>query len=195
MPLVSHLFLCIYIPLDDIAAYFVGKTLIEVPYNFVLLLMFYGLLYFLIDLQGDFLSFVFISWALALSCNSLALVLGVMISSITSVTELASLIFIPQLLFAGFYIRTEQIPEILRWAQYLCQAKYGMNLALYTEFRASLPSCQTSDLAAMNCAGVLESNNIHSKDIGLYIGSLLILFVGYRIIAVLILYQKAKKFY
>ena len=35
-----------------------------------------------------------------------------------------------QMLFAGFFIRTSQIPVFLRWAQYVCVLKYSINLLL-----------------------------------------------------------------
>ena len=35
-------------------------------------------------------------------------------------------VFVPQLLFAGFFIQAEQIPVWLRWAQYTCALKYGI---------------------------------------------------------------------
>ena len=73
---------------------------------------------------------------------------------------MAPALFVPQLLFAGFFIRTAQvprysshlplplprtptpypypypvqIPEWLSWVQYLCGLKYGMNLFILNEF-------------------------------------------------------------
>lgn len=159
------------------------------------MLLFYSFFYFLMDLQGRFIYFVVISWLVAISCNSLALMLGVSVSKASTVTELASLVFIPQVLFSGVYVSTENIPKVIRWTQYFCSMKYGMNLALYNEFHASIPSCKSDATSAANCEAILTGNNIHAEDIPLYLGVLVILFVGYRILAILILYQKAKKFY
>ena len=41
------------------------------------------------------------------------------------------------MLFAGFFVRTDQIPVYLRWAQYLCSLKYAMNVLTIVEFGAS----------------------------------------------------------
>ena len=55
--------------------------------------------------------------------------------------ELSPLLFVPQLLFAGFFIKTDQIPVFLRWAQYLCSLKYAINLILCIEFDVGNDSC------------------------------------------------------
>ena len=52
--------------------------------------------------------------------------LGCAVSDVKSVTELSSLLFIPQVLFAGFYTRIDQIPVFLRWAQYLYVTKVSV---------------------------------------------------------------------
>ena len=43
------------------------------------------------------------------------------------VQTVIELLFIPQILFAGFFIRTTFIPVFLRWAQWLCSLKYTVN--------------------------------------------------------------------
>ena len=54
--------------------------------------------------------------------------LGCAIADIKTAMETFPILFVPQLLFAGFFIKTEQIPVFLRWAQYLCSLKYSINL-------------------------------------------------------------------
>jgi hypothetical protein len=112
---------------------------------------------------------------------------------VKDVTELAPLLFVPQMLFAGFYIRTSQIPIFLRWAQYLCALKYTMNLFLLVEFDTSLPSCQGG--AKPNCESVLEKNDIKRKDFWIYALILAALFVGFRALGAVILVKKSTRFY
>ena len=60
--------------------------------------------------------------------------LGCAVGDVSQVTELAPVIFVPQLLFAGFFIQTDKIPIFLRWAQYLCGIKYvNMGICEYVE--------------------------------------------------------------
>ena len=76
-------------------------------------------LYWLIDFQGNFILFVLISWGLGLASSSIAVVMGCALTNVKDVTEMSPILFVPQILFAGFFIRISQIPVFLRWAQYL----------------------------------------------------------------------------
>merc|ERR1711964_58184 len=59
-----------------------------------------------------------------------------LIGAIASNTEFALLgipiIFVPQVLFSGAFVDLDTIPEWIRWAQWLCTLKYGVNLAAST---------------------------------------------------------------
>lgn len=94
--------------------YFLSKVVIELPLTFTQSLLQWILLYWMMDLNGSFIFFVLESWILGLASSSVALGLGAAVSNVKDVTELAPLLFVPQLLFAGFFIRTSQIPVFLR---------------------------------------------------------------------------------
>ena len=122
--------------------YYASKIAIELPLTFLQIIVQYLLVYYMIGFKGPYINFVLSSWGLALASSSVALCLGAAVPNVKQVTELAPLLFVPQLFFAGFFIHTSQIPIFLRWAQYLCGIKYTMNLILLTEFNRDLPSCQ-----------------------------------------------------
>lgn len=153
----------------------------------------YILVYFLVNMQGPFFQLVAINWGLGVASASVAVLLGCAVSDVKDVTELSPLLFVPQLLFAGFFVRTSQIPVYLRWAQYLCGMKYAMNLILITEFNPSLPSCD--GLAQPQCQGVLSNNNVVESRWWIYMLLLMVLFVAFRVGGALILIEKAKRFY
>ena len=54
---------------------------------------------------------------------STALMIGCLASNVEVAIQASPAIFVPQILFAGFFIQAEQIPVWLRWAQYLCSLK------------------------------------------------------------------------
>jgi len=37
-------------------------------------------------------------------------------------------VFVPQLLFSGFFISIDSIPVCVRWARYLCSLTYALSL-------------------------------------------------------------------
>ena len=45
----------------------------------------------------------------------------------------------PQFFFAGLFVKTELIPEYLRWIQYICPLKYGVNLMVILELDPDAP--------------------------------------------------------
>lgn len=176
-------------------AYFLSKLVVEIPLNFVQTLEAYILTYFLVGMQGNFILIVLAAWGLGMCSCSVAVFMGCSVGDVKSVTELAPLMFVPQMLFVGFFIRTSLIPVFLRWAQYLCSLKYAMNLVILTEFRLTSPSCTSSPQAYMNCKSLIESNDIDQDQYYIYILLLFGLFAVFRIAAAIILQQKAKKFY
>lgn len=178
-----------------ILAYFLSKIVIEIPITFLQMLLQYIIAYFMIDLQGNFIFIVLAAFGLGMVSNSVAMGLGCLIPDVKDVTEMAPLAYVPQILFAGFFIRTSQIPIFLRWAQYLCGMKYAMNLIIMTEFRVTSDSCQTSPEAIANCQNLIELNDIKPKYFYIYIIILAILCIGFRILGGIVLLQKAKRFY
>jgi len=125
--------------------------------------------------------------------GSLAVCLGCAVPHAKNVTEMGPLLFVPQLLFAGFFVRISQIPLFLQWVQYLCSLKYAMNLALIAEFNGGLKSCQGA--ASNNCELVLSSNQIVVEDWPLYVLLLVALFVVFRLLGAIVLMKKASRFY
>ena len=174
-------------------AYFISKTLTEMPLTLAQACSQYLLAYFLCGFQGNAGYMILISWGLGAASASVACALGCAVADVKSVQEMAPLLFVPQLLFAGFFIQTSQIPVFLRWAQYLCGIKYAMNLLLLTEFNPANASCQGG--AKIPCATVISANDIQSDMWWAYVIILAALFVGFRVIAAFILVHKAKRFY
>jgi hypothetical protein len=184
-----------FVFVDGIKAYFMNKIAIQIPVVFIQMVFAFLLDYFLMDLQGNFIFLVLIGWGLGMVAVSVALCLGCVAPNVKDATELVPLAFLPQILFAGFFIRTSQIPAFMRWAQYLCGLKYAMNLSIMTEFRVTSPSCNTDDNARTNCENLLDVNDIHPKDFWLYIILLFVLFLFFTNVGALLLYEKGKRFY
>eukprot|EP01040_Poterioochromonas_malhamensis_P008710 gene8710-9429_t len=178
-----------------IPAYFLSKVALEIPIVFLQMVVAYCVSYFLMDLQGSFIYLVLISWGLGMSSCSIAMGLGCLVPNVKNVSELVPLAYIPQMLFAGFFIRTSQIPVFLRWAQYLCGIKYAVNLALLVEFRPSSSQCNVSTAARKNCENILRVNDVEAEDAYIYIILIFVLFIVFRILGAIVLYYKAKKFY
>lgn len=177
------------------SAYFLSKMICELPLAFLQTLAQYLVAYFLIAMNGNFFLFVLIGFGNGLAASSIALLLGCIVPDAKVVTELSPLLFVPQLLFCGFFIRTSLVPVFLRWAQYLCSLKYSLNLVLLTEFASSNDNCRESAAALDNCKSVLDANDIKKEDTHIYVILLILIFFVFRSFGCYALVQKSKRFY
>jgi len=178
-------------------SYFFSKILVELPLNFVQALVAYLVHYWAIGFGGNFILMVLVNFGLSVASSSVAVLLGCAVTDVKTVTEFLSPIFVPQLLFAGFFIRIDQIPVWLRWAQWLCSLKYSLNLLILLEFS----DCDTEvpadggPSASELCADLIEGNEVEGdlffRDILVLIG----LIVFFRLVALYILVNRAKSIY
>lgn len=79
------------------------------------------------------------------------------------------------------------MPVFLRWCEWLCALKYASNLALITEFGDNCRQGYEEE-----CDALLEQNDIKKDQWWLYVTILLALFLGFRTIAAISLYLRAR---
>lgn len=101
------------------------------------------------------------------------------------------MLLVPQILFLGLFIRIDQMPIWLQWAQYLCATKYSLNLAMIVEFDPALAVNQTNKIEFEN---LLTFNQVNRSDAWLYSLILIAIFAGFRLISLVLLNEKAKSF-
>jgi ABC-type multidrug transport system permease subunit len=176
-------------------AYFISKAMVELPLAFLQTLCAYGLIHPLLKLQGDFMQLATSAWGLGIASSSVAVVLGCSVPDVKAVAELAPAVFVPQILFSGFFVRIEQIPVYLRWAQYLCALKYCLNLIFLIEFDDCEKGSNNKVAAKAACDGLFEANDIERSSWRTYIVVLFCLFAGFRLLGAHVLMKKAQSFY
>mmetsp|Transcript_14598 Transcript_14598/g.55151 ORF Transcript_14598/g.55151 Transcript_14598/m.55151 type:complete len:132 (-) Transcript_14598:137-532(-) len=104
--------------------------------------------------------------------------------------EFISPIFVPQLLFIGFFVRVEDIPIFLRWAQWLCSLKYAAALLVLIEFDE-----ECTEAEAQTCADLRSDNDVDRDLWWLYIVLLIVLILVLRTAAMFVLVNKSKTVY
>lgn len=104
-------------------AYFFSKTLVELFLTFFQSGVVWLVVYWIVKVQGNILYMILLNWTLGMVASSTSLMIGCLVSDIKTAVQLSPAVFVPQLLFAGFFIKIEQIPVFLRWVQYLCSLK------------------------------------------------------------------------
>lgn len=170
-------------------AYFLSKF----PKELFVCLLQSGILvlvsYFLVAFKGNFV-FIWLSIALlGLSVSSCAMLLGAVASDVKVAIQLSPLILVPQLLFSGFQLPISQIPEWLRWAQYLCSLKYAVSLFNIIEF--DQPDVPYDIYNRVQIDQFLKEQETDPKLWYIYVVVLLVIFLGFRLLALLALALKA----
>ena len=105
--------------------------------------------------------------------------------------QMLPVLFVPQLLFAGFFVTPELMPDWLGWARYLFALTYSVRIGLVEEFGDGCGSEQ----ADVMCEGLLESVEADPDDTWWNWLILVLLFVAFRSLALFVLRQKATKFF
>ena len=147
--------------------------------------------YFMVGFVSNFGVLLAICYTLAMTSTALAVLLGCAVEDPKLGQEMLPILFVPQMLFAGFFVTPDLIPVWLRWAQYLCSLTYSVRLALVEEFSY----CGPNPDAQRNCNQLLNNVNAYADDTWWYWLVLVCLFVGFRVGALFILRWKATKFY
>ncbi len=163
--------------------YFLSKQAVELPMNLLTCVIVWLINYWICGFQGNFICLVFSCWALMISTGSFAYLLSSMCSTLKEVQELCSVFLTPQFMFAGYFISISQIPIALRRFQYIAVLKYAINLLSVAELGGEL----CDDIHRPQCKAVLKKNEIEEDDFALYIYILLGLFLGLRLLSLVIL--------
>lgn len=176
------------------APYFIAKSMVELPQTFLNAAITWAAAYFLMGLQGSFIMYVLIFWLTGIAAASTALLVGCIASNAEVGQQAAPAVFVPQLLFAGFFIQAEQIPLWLRWAQYTCALKYGMKLNIMNEFGAETIKDWPLE-QQMAVTKFIYMNEINVDHGWIYAGILLAIVAVVRMLSVFALAKRAAAFF
>lgn len=176
----------------SVPAYFLSKTIVEVVVAILQVSALVLITYWVLGFKA-FFAMVFALWLLAISAGSLALWIGCLVTSATSAVQLGPLVTVPQILFSGIFLKSDQLKIPLRWFQYLCVLKYSTNLACIGEF-GSLEVKLEIGGQPVTYAGTtfLEGQDIDKDLWWLYVTMLLAIFFIFRFSAMLSLWRKGQ---
>lgn len=91
----------------------------------------------------------------------------------------------------GFFIRISQIPVWLQWVQYVVSTKYSLDLSVLTVFN---PASASTPAVAASWKELLDANDIRLSMAWLYVLILVAIFVGFRVISMVVLTTRAVTF-
>jgi ABC-type multidrug transport system permease subunit len=175
----------------SVLSYFLARLTVEASLTAVQVLLSCVISYFLISFTSGFGMFYITIYALAMASTALAVLLGCAIEDPKLGQEMLPILFVPQLLFAGFFVVPELIPVWLRWARYLCSLTYAIRILLVEEFGNG---CGGGE-ADINCQNTLDFVGADPDETWWNWLALVSLFVVLRLLALIVLRKKALKFF
>mmetsp|Transcript_6575 Transcript_6575/g.17034 ORF Transcript_6575/g.17034 Transcript_6575/m.17034 type:complete len:620 (+) Transcript_6575:22-1881(+) len=172
--------------------YFLSKTVVELPKSFIVAAITWLVSYWIIGLHGPIMYFILGLWLMSVAAASTALLLGCVSSNVEVALQASPAIFVPQILFAGFFIKSSQIPEALRWLEYLCSLRYGINLFLVNEFGPETTE-SWSPAQRLSASDLLKMNEINPDLWWVNVVVLLGIIIVFRITGIILLSRRANR--
>lgn len=175
----------------SVFSYFLSRLTMEALITGLQVFVMCIITYFMISFQAPFAIFYAVVYSLAMASTALAVLLGCAVEDPKLAQEMLPILFVPQMLFAGFFVAPELIPSWLRWARYLCTLTYAVRIMLVAEFDRDCGSVEAND----NCDTLLMNVDADPDETWWNWLVLVALFLCFRLLALVILKSKASKFF
>ncbi|XP_071156888.1 protein white-like [Mytilus edulis] len=188
--------------------YYLSKSITELPALIILPTLFVSILYWMAGLYYNVESFLIccgISILVANTAASFGMIISTLSSSATMALAVAPPLLIPLMLFGGFFVQNDTIPDWLLWLKYLSWFQYSnevLNINQWSDIDHI--DCKNVTVALNSTVGtpsrcfttgsqVLESLSFDEDNWYLDFGLISALFVGFRIVSFIILVIRAKR--
>ncbi|VFQ92907.1 unnamed protein product [Cuscuta campestris] len=168
-----------------LSSFFVARTACDLPMELVLPTAFVLITYWMAGLKPaplNFLSTLFVILLCVLVCESLGLAIGAFMMDQKAAATFGSVVMLSFLLAGGFYVR--QVPYFVAWIKYISIGQYTFKLLLEAQFKPEETYRCSSE---GGICGVKNHPSIEKVDLGKHVTfsvlALLIMLVGYRVLA------------
>lgn len=175
----------------SVVSYFLSRLTVEAVITAVQILASCLVSYWLISFRSNFGMFFLNVYTLAMASTALSVALGCAVEDPKMANQMLPILFVPQLLFAGFFVAPALMPSWLSWARYLFALTYSVRVALVLEFGDGCGS-ETADIM---CENLMESVDADPDESWWYWMAMAAIFVIFRSLALFTLRRKATKFF
>jgi len=188
-------------------AYFVSKTLFELPVMGGSYIVIIAAVYGLMDLRANPAFLVLEVLLLSTASSSIVFCLSAWASTPEQAYAMSPIAQIPQFAFAGILLPNEMIPISLRWIKWICPLYYGMNMMALSEWEdtyrefdeCSAKANGTIEVMMQSCPGtVTEVQALKSQGVEenhfLWPSLImcLVMILSFRLLGVAILWRKSR---
>jgi ABC-type multidrug transport system permease subunit len=177
----------------SVGSYFLARFTIEAVVTAIQILLMVIVSYWLVGFQMSFTNLFLIMYGLAMASTALSVWLGCVVEDPKLGQEMLPVLFVPQLLFSGFFVAPELMPSWLSWARYIFSLTYAVRIGATEEFGEG--TCVGGEQANAMCGGLMDSLDANEDDKWWNWVAMLGLFAFFRLLALYILRRKATKFF
>ncbi|XP_069194457.1 protein white isoform X2 [Procambarus clarkii] len=178
--------------------YYLCKNLAELPIALLQPAVFTAITYYMIGLEPPAQNFFICMAILMLVANS-AISFGYMVSCLATSVPMALAIsaplLIPLMLFGGFFLNAESVPVYFVWIKYISWFNYGNEALMINQWSDidNIPCEKNNTLCYHTGLDVIERLGYNKDNLGLDIGLLFALIIGFRFIGYLLLLLRTKR--
>jgi len=170
--------------------YFISKTLVQIPEQCIFSLMYILIIYWSIKMDSTF-GQVYLSLVLCVNASgSIGLIAGCFARNLAEAMQFMPITFLPLILFTGFLVSLNQIPQFIRWIQWIDVFKYMLNAVCITEFRGVPYEKDSNGEGYSNGSQYLQAIDMDSHDLIFDWYMMAVLYCGIRLITYIILARR-----
>jgi ABC-type multidrug transport system ATPase subunit len=168
--------------LYSVSAYCLSKDILEYPIIILLVLIYLTLGYFIGGLQGNYLLLLLGMILIGLASAATSFLLSASATTVDMGALFGTYVLVLETLLSGFFVRFDQVPQVLRWIQWINPLRYGLSIMFIAEFN-NKPGHED----------LFSSNQTNPDMILFYIFMLVGLIVILRFAGILVLWFRTRK--
>jgi len=185
-----------------LSSFYLGKNFAELPLNLVSPLVFGCVVYWLVGLNdspGRFFTFLVILLLIGFAAIGLGMLIAAATPNQDAAQAAAPIVVVLMILFGGFYINVDSLPDALAWIQYLSIMRWAFMGLAVNQFKGETFSCKDVDVEAGDTCVRTGDETIRRLSFGgetayQAMGALLALMVAFNALAYIALRIKKKKY-
>jgi len=180
-----------------VSAYYLSKTLVEVPRSILFSLFFCVVLYWMVGLRDSarsFFLFLVVIFLTSLTAEGIALTVSAGAPTPQIASAIIPLFLVVSILFGGFFLSNAQIPNYFVWLKYMSFVKYSFGALMHIQFDNFQFQIPVSDCVVCDGNEVLKTSGTTDFSLGGNIGLLITILMIFRISAYLVLRIRGPKY-
>lgn len=181
----------------SLPAYFLSKTLVELPFQVLFPIVLVSIEYWMIGFQNIFYKYVIMALVAVLVClcgMAFGTLSACAFNDLPVALAIFPLFFLPLMMFSGLFVNLQSIPEYFKWIKHISPMKYGFVTLMKNEFNGLIFKGCDSNLPSCRGESIIKMQNMTDElDIEWNLLILFFIYIGLLFLACLALYRILRK--